>query len=122
MRATAAAVLGLLAGIGRYLCFRALGRHFTFHVTILEDHKLITTGPYGLVRHPAYSSSFLRLLAMFGYYMGSGSWLRESQVCAGRRAWAGLFPVLIAFASLFMKGFLKLNTEDEVLRKEFGEE
>ncbi|PPQ85014.1 hypothetical protein CVT25_010403 [Psilocybe cyanescens] len=120
--ATAAAVLGVLAGIGRHLCYRSLGRHFTFHVTVLKGHKLITTGPYGLVRHPAYSSGLSLFPAMFGYCMAPGSWLRESRMYADMKAWVVLFPILFALASLFIKSCLRLNAEDEMLRKEFGKE
>lgn len=33
----------------------ALGRHFSVDVTIQENHKLITTGPYKYIRHPRYT-------------------------------------------------------------------
>ncbi len=34
---------------------RALGESFSKTLTIQEEHKLITTGPYSRVRHPIYS-------------------------------------------------------------------
>ena len=56
-----------LAGVGmastgaliRWLSYRALGRFFTFELTIKENHKLITSGPYAYVRHPGYSAILL---------------------------------------------------------------
>ncbi|KAG5643598.1 hypothetical protein DXG03_000606 [Asterophora parasitica] len=48
----------LLAGLGgyiRYRCYRELGTLFTFQVAIRKDHRLVTTGPYGAVRHPGYA-------------------------------------------------------------------
>ena len=47
-----------LAGLGgyiRYSCYRALGRFFTFEMSIHKGHQLITNGPYRVVRHPAYT-------------------------------------------------------------------
>ena len=41
-----AALLALGANWTRYLCYRELGRQYTFQVAIIKDHKLITTGPY----------------------------------------------------------------------------
>jgi protein-S-isoprenylcysteine O-methyltransferase Ste14 len=40
-----------------------LGRLYTFEVAIAEDHRVISTGPYRYMRHPAYSFS---LLSFFG--------------------------------------------------------
>ncbi|KIJ42377.1 hypothetical protein M422DRAFT_171132 [Sphaerobolus stellatus SS14] len=34
---------------------RTLGRHFTFEVTILPNHRVVSSGPYTYVRHPGYT-------------------------------------------------------------------
>ncbi|KAJ7923243.1 hypothetical protein B0H13DRAFT_1477462, partial [Mycena leptocephala] len=39
----------------RLFCYRALGQYFTFKTAIARNHKLVTTGPYSIVRHPAYT-------------------------------------------------------------------
>jgi protein-S-isoprenylcysteine O-methyltransferase Ste14 len=44
----------------RLWCFKCLQKFFTFNVTVKKDHKLITTGPYSLLVHPAVSI-FVRL-------------------------------------------------------------
>ncbi len=36
-----------------------LGKQFSVQVTIQEDHKLITAGPYRLIRHPRYMGIIL---------------------------------------------------------------
>ncbi len=49
-----------------------LGRMFTRLVEIAPDHRLVTTGPYRLVRHPSYTG----LLVFFlGIGLGLGDWL-----------------------------------------------
>jgi protein-S-isoprenylcysteine O-methyltransferase Ste14 len=57
--------IGLLvtwAGIGlRWGCFRTLGRYFTFSVMTSPDQRVITSGPYRLVRHPSYAGLLLIL-------------------------------------------------------------
>ncbi len=40
---------------------RSLGIYFTPTVQIQKEHKLITTGPYKLIRHPSYSGAFLAI-------------------------------------------------------------
>ena len=40
-----------------------LGKFFTATVQIKEDHNLITSGPYTIVRHPSYSGAFMAIVA-----------------------------------------------------------
>ena len=57
---TLATILVVSGAVIRYWCrFREMGRHFTFHITLLENHKLVTTGPYSIVRHPSYAGTIL---------------------------------------------------------------
>ena len=56
------AVLGwllfVLAAAGFAFCWWArlhLGRLWSGFVTLKQDHRIVDTGPYGLVRHPIYS-------------------------------------------------------------------
>jgi len=39
----------------RTIAIRALGRQYTHHVLRRDEHKLVTTGPYRWLRHPAYA-------------------------------------------------------------------
>ncbi len=51
---------------------------FTFELARNKDHRLVTTGPYAIVRHPSYTGI---LFAMWGFVIcltGRNSWLRES--------------------------------------------
>jgi protein-S-isoprenylcysteine O-methyltransferase Ste14 len=48
-----------------------LGRNWSGAVTVKDDHELIRTGPYGLVRHPIYSGL---LLAVLGTAIAFGEW------------------------------------------------
>lgn len=40
----------------RKRCFRELGPLFTINVQRQNGHKLVTTGPYSIVRHPSYAA------------------------------------------------------------------
>ena len=56
---------GLLLFIGGnilgFVALRALGKQYSGYVTLQEDHQLVQTGIYGVIRHPIY----LRALMVF---------------------------------------------------------
>jgi protein-S-isoprenylcysteine O-methyltransferase Ste14 len=43
----------------RLTAIRALGRYWSLHIEIRQQHPLIQTGPYRWVRHPAYAAFVL---------------------------------------------------------------
>jgi hypothetical protein len=59
IRATPIFFLGtLLTGLGgyiRYRCYKEMGTMFTFEMSIRREHRLVTSGPYSVVRHPGYT-------------------------------------------------------------------
>jgi protein-S-isoprenylcysteine O-methyltransferase len=70
----------------RWLAIAWLGRLFTFDVAIATDHDVIDTGPYRLVRHPAYTGSLLS-------FVGIG-------ICGGNVLSLGVLVAPIALAFL----------------------
>jgi protein-S-isoprenylcysteine O-methyltransferase Ste14 len=90
------------AGLGFAIWARVyLGRNWSGTVTIKQDHELIVSGPYAIVRHPIYTGL---LLAMIGTAMARGQW-------------RGLFAVLIAWAALWRK----LRVEERWMTERFGQ-
>jgi protein-S-isoprenylcysteine O-methyltransferase Ste14 len=65
----------------------ALGKNWTAPLEIKEQHTLITSGPYGWVRHPMYTTFFLNGLVTFlvsaNWLVGLG-WIGQSIVAASR--------------------------------------
>ncbi len=61
-RIAAAAVFAALAAILSWSSVRHLGRQFRIRAGLYEDHQLIRTGPYAVVRHPIYASLLAALL------------------------------------------------------------
>jgi protein-S-isoprenylcysteine O-methyltransferase Ste14 len=64
VRAIAAMIPGPIAVWMGWTAVTHLGRQFRIQAGLYEDHRLVTTGPYAVVRHPIYSSMFAMLLAM----------------------------------------------------------
>ncbi len=54
-----------------------LGSEWRGAPEVRDDHKLITTGPYGFTRHPIYSSLFLM---MIGSALTTRYWLSAMEV------------------------------------------
>jgi len=113
-------VLVLLSTFILLHCYRVLGRHFTYHLTIRDQHELIMSGLYNYVRHPSYSGTLLLIIGIPLSLVTSGSWLTECGfanpsgvfLIAGWSAWW-----VWAFAACVRRA----KAEDSQLRKEFGE-
>lgn len=59
---TIAGVVMIVTGIlFRAWSVKTLGRYFTPTVQIKEEHRLIDSGPYKIVRHPSYFAAFLSI-------------------------------------------------------------
>ncbi|KIJ44718.1 hypothetical protein M422DRAFT_167702 [Sphaerobolus stellatus SS14] len=113
----------VVGGSLRILCFRTLGRFFTFQITIRSDHKIVDIGPYGIVRHPSYVGSFLVITGATVFAAGPGSY---PWVCGLDSSSAFLGPSLgawIAFLAYWLYSILSRGPiEDRVLHAELGKE
>ncbi|KAJ7081117.1 hypothetical protein B0H15DRAFT_890375 [Mycena belliarum] len=103
----------------RIRCFRELGRHFTLAMTLRDDHSLVTTGPYGVVRHPAYTGGLLQLLGALIANLGPGSWFANG---GSATLWGKFLAVNLGVcAAVFGYACTRGAKEDRYLAKTFGE-
>jgi len=58
-------VLGILL---RIAAIRALGKHYSHLVRKIDNHKIITGGPYRFVRHPAYAGMIIAHTGLTIYF------------------------------------------------------
>jgi protein-S-isoprenylcysteine O-methyltransferase Ste14 len=92
-----------LAGIAFAIWARFfLGTNWSATPSIKQDHRLIRTGPYAIVRHPIYSGL---LLAMFGTALAIGEW-----------------RAVLGFAIVSVAWHFKSRTEERYMEEEFGDE
>ena len=101
-RIACAIVCGTVAAVLSWTAVRHLGRQFRVNAGLYEDHELITSGPYAIVRHPIYTS-LLAILACSLFILTPWQWAVLSLV-------------------LFVAGTeIRVYTEDRLLASRFGE-
>jgi protein-S-isoprenylcysteine O-methyltransferase Ste14 len=80
---------------------RHLGKQFRVNAGLYEDHELVRTGAYAVVRHPIYAGLFGMMLATI--------------VVATPWQWA-----LVSIAMFIAGTEIRVRTEDVLLRGRFG--
>ncbi|KAK7453409.1 hypothetical protein VKT23_011674 [Stygiomarasmius scandens] len=111
----------IAGGLLRWYCYRALGKMFTYEVSVQHNHQLITTGPYTVVRHPAYAGVWMIIAGIFIWHPSPGSWVAESGVMRtiGGKLCAGVCATWLL--TLGTGGTIRTKTEDTILSQEFGQ-
>jgi protein-S-isoprenylcysteine O-methyltransferase Ste14 len=103
VRFLGSAVFGLISAALAWTAVKHLGKQFRVNAGLYEDHELVRTGPYGIVRHPIYSS----LLAI----------LLSTILLLTPWRWAAVSLVLFVVGTE-----IRVRTEDKLLASRFGPE
>lgn len=82
---------------------RLLGKQWSVRATVVEQHKLITTGPYSFVRHPIYAGMFGMMVATG---IANGYW----------------YSLLAAMGFALLGTLMRIHEEEKLLRATFGDE
>ncbi len=92
----------LLIGITiRIWAIQTLGRHFTATATLVNDHKLITDGPYRFVRHPSYLGAFMAII-------GCPIFLNAP------------IAIVVAVIAMSIAYYIRISVEEAMLTNYFG--
>ena len=101
-----ALIAGVLCALAsfkiRWAAIAALGKFWSLHVEIRDNHEFVQSGPFRFLRHPVYFSMVLELAA-FGL------------ICS---AWFMLLVVPFAFIPALI---LRLRLEEPALVEKFGD-
>jgi protein-S-isoprenylcysteine O-methyltransferase Ste14 len=87
----------------RWIAILRLNKSFRVKVTVTDNQKLVTTGFYKFIRHPAYSGS---LLSFLGLALVFNNWITAIVI---------FVPILFAF-------LYRIRIEEHVLHEEFGQQ
>jgi protein-S-isoprenylcysteine O-methyltransferase Ste14 len=94
----------LCVGIAiRWKAIYTLGKYFTGTVLIRGDHRLIRTGVYKYLRHPAYTGT---LVAHLGLGLSFSNW----------------FSIALSVVPYFAAAMYRIHVEEQTLVEAFGEE
>ncbi|HEY7471665.1 MAG TPA: serine hydrolase [Gemmatimonadota bacterium] len=100
--AAVAVVLAWAAAVSVVAAVRALGKQWSLMPRLVEDHDLVATGPYAIVRHPIYTA-FLGLLIATGF------------------AFSTIEALAPAVALYLIGTWIRIRFEEKLLRGVFGE-
>jgi len=95
----------LLLALGlalRWWSILLLGRFFTIDVAVADDHRVIDTGPYRVIRHPSYTGI---ILGAAGFALCSGSYISASVI---------MIAVVLALMA-------RIRIEERVLSAQLGD-
>jgi protein-S-isoprenylcysteine O-methyltransferase Ste14 len=99
--AVSSVALAVSSGFMAVWARRTLGKEWTFEARLLDSHRLVTAGPYSIVRHPIYS-------AMLGLWMATA--------LAVARPWG----IAIGLPFMLLGTWMRVKIEDALLRGAFG--
>jgi protein-S-isoprenylcysteine O-methyltransferase Ste14 len=95
-------VAGLLSFVIRRRAIAALGRFWSLHVEIRDNHQLVKDGPFRFMRHPTYFSMILELLSA-GLILGA------------------VYTLAVVFLVFVPALYLRLKLEEFALVEKFGD-
>ncbi|TFG30128.1 isoprenylcysteine carboxylmethyltransferase family protein [Candidatus Thorarchaeota archaeon] len=82
---------------------RTLGQHWSMMLNLGKEHKLITAGPYGRIRHPMYTYFYILVI---------------STALISANIFVGIFG-FVAWTLLYV---VRVGDEEAMLLEEFGED
>ena len=104
----------------RFAAFRTLGKFFTYQLSILSDHKLVTHGLYSYVRHPSYTAVPFMFTGVLLTVTAPGSVLYDYLGVHSTRKFMVVLACWIAFGIRVI--VRRAELEDRALKKTFGKE
>lgn len=97
-------ILCILSGtILREFSILTLDQYFSFQISIVEDHRVVDSGPYHLIRHPAYTGIILSLLGI-------------------SLALSSMVAVLVVIVICTIAFGLRIEFEEKLMLEEFGDD
>ncbi|KAI0363600.1 hypothetical protein BV20DRAFT_116389 [Pilatotrama ljubarskyi] len=113
-------ILVLFGATLRLWSFRVLGPLFTFEVVITKDHRIIKSGPYAYVRHPAYLGMIALTVGVHFMQFGANGYVT---VCDLAHSPAAVFVYMwwVGAPFVILSVYRRCFVEDAQLEEHFGD-
>lgn len=99
-----AGIIVILLGLTvRWFAILTLRHQFTVDVSITKDHRIVRTGIYSYIRHPAYAGSLCSFLGLGLYF-------------------ANYLSLLVIILPIYSAFFYRIRVEEKILAQTFGDE
>ncbi|KAG2100869.1 hypothetical protein BD769DRAFT_1367888 [Suillus cothurnatus] len=118
----AGSLLVMVGGMLRFYCMLTLGKFWSFPLSVRKEHRIITTGPYSIVRHPSYTGFLLQCIGIIITHGSEGSWMRQSGIL--QVPYVKVLAAIVFFmltTGVFMAIYRSV-VEDKMLQRALGED
>ncbi|KAG2107444.1 uncharacterized protein F5147DRAFT_697322 [Suillus discolor] len=118
----AGSLLVTAGGVLRRYCMSTLGKFWSFRLSVKDEHRIVTNGPYSIVRHPSYTGVLLQYVGLVIMHGSERSWMRQSGILR-LPYMKGLAMVILCTLTIGTLTVIKrCSVEDKVLQRATGED
>ncbi|KAG1822160.1 hypothetical protein EV424DRAFT_1511368 [Suillus variegatus] len=111
-----------VGGIFRRYCMSTLGKFWSFPLSVRKEHRIVTSGPYSIVRHPSYTSYFLQYVGIVITHGSEWSWMRQSGILQLPYMKASVAIVFLVLTAGVAASINRSSVEDKMLQRALGED
>jgi protein-S-isoprenylcysteine O-methyltransferase Ste14 len=118
----AGSLLVMVGGMLRFYCMLTLGKFWSFPLSVRKEHRIVTSGPYSIVRHPSYTGFLLQCIGIIITHGSEGSWMRQSGLL--QVPYVKVLAAIVFFmltTGVFMAIYRSV-VEDKMLQRALGED
>ncbi|KAG1880472.1 hypothetical protein C8R48DRAFT_588549 [Suillus tomentosus] len=111
-----------VGGIFRRYCMSTLGKFWSFPLSVRKEHRIVTSGPYSIVRHPSYTSYLLQYVGIVITHGSKWSWMRQSGILQLPYMKVSVVIALLLFTAAIPFIINRSSVEDKMLQRALGED
>ncbi|KAG2131645.1 hypothetical protein DEU56DRAFT_813617 [Suillus clintonianus] len=111
-----------IGGLFRLYCISTLGKFWSFQLSVRKEHRLVTSGPYSVVRHPSYTGLLLQSVGIMIMYGSPESWMRQSGILQVPFMSLLAANFFVLFGLCVWIGVTRPAIEDKMLKRALGKE
>ncbi|KAG1787099.1 uncharacterized protein HD556DRAFT_1504022 [Suillus plorans] len=111
-----------VGGVLRRYCMSTLGKFWSFWLSIKEEHRIVTNGPYSIVRHPSYTGVLLQNVGLVMMHGSERSWMRQSGILQLPYMKVSAVVILCTLTIGTLTIIKRCSVEDKMLQRAMGED